>query len=749
MHGNSFRLKRILSVLLVIAVCMALMPTAALAEEGTLTDGGVEYVSGGYVTGETLPKKMYGSGAVTVPTWFETDGGGIVYFMPASGTEPAKLILENAELNGSSTVSVYDLAENTVLELRGSSTADALVFENVKLTGSGCLKGVIAMTGEMARENFTGTLNGFVDKVSIADLKDVTTVEGDAVLRWDMKISSQGPIKNSMVIPQGASLTIWGGVSLTLSGTDVIDNQGKLVNNGTIIVSLLADQSVESVFSVLKPEGTGIILIKSGTDLVGAYNNSGVELKYINGDLDLSDASAEQGSLETDGYHWEWNTESKTGTLTLKNIFASGKVVLPYDYYQLETVNLVTEGDSILRKIVNYNVDFEEGSFLSVKSLNFQGTAPLTIQEPICISESAAATVYESAVLNALKGIRTNASGGVGLELVVNGMLTAGDDVDSNYAAITCAKVSIGPAGVLEVSGQKGVRVRGVMNLNEYKFDFSNAFEIADGGKFIGKALNCNIMVFTESEDVSNADLESMIVLPDGYMPDGFIMKVIRNAENPDSFGQEKFAAVIAPDDNQNRILLGDEYVDPPCGPFILEKPASGNPDGENPDGENPDGEKPDGGDTSIVLIQYPTIICDAGAEWSLNVLGTDLTITVKEKEGYELKDVTLNGDSQGKVTGLSGLKTGDIVVITTQKPAEETVEPENPSEEPEDPGLSPEEPDDSPAEPDDSGISPDDSSAETEVPKTGDHNNLFLWAALLLLGAFGTMFYSRRKCAK
>lgn len=64
-----------------------------------------------------------------------------------------------------------------------------------------------------------------------------------------------------------------------------------------------------------------------------------------------------------------------------------------------------------------------------------------------------------------------------------------------------------------------------------------------------------------------------------------------------------------------------------------------------------------------------PTIIADEGANTLLTFNGTKLSITAKD--GYELSDVLLNGVSQGTVTELTGLKTGDKVEITTVKKEE------------------------------------------------------------------------------
>lgn len=71
----------------------------------------------------------------------------------------------------------------------------------------------------------------------------------------------------------------------------------------------------------------------------------------------------------------------------------------------------------------------------------------------------------------------------------------------------------------------------------------------------------------------------------------------------------------------------------------------------------------------TIPTVQKPTIDASEGAEVTLNSGGTDAAIHVAD--GYELVDVTVNGVSKGAVTALSGLKTGDLVVVVTQKQAD------------------------------------------------------------------------------
>ena len=78
---------------------------------------------------------------------------------------------------------------------------------------------------------------------------------------------------------------------------------------------------------------------------------------------------------------------------------------------------------------------------------------------------------------------------------------------------------------------------------------------------------------------------------------------------------------------------------------------------------------RPSDGGSHSSSIQKPTIIAGEGAETSLSLLGTNLTI--KMTEGYELTDVILNGVSKGKVTELTGLRTGDKVEVKTEKKQE------------------------------------------------------------------------------
>ena len=71
-------------------------------------------------------------------------------------------------------------------------------------------------------------------------------------------------------------------------------------------------------------------------------------------------------------------------------------------------------------------------------------------------------------------------------------------------------------------------------------------------------------------------------------------------------------------------------------------------------------------GTSHYPTAQKPVIETSEGVTASLNSTGTTASITVAD--GYELADVTVNGVSKGAVTTLTGLKTGDKVVITAKK---------------------------------------------------------------------------------
>ena len=72
--------------------------------------------------------------------------------------------------------------------------------------------------------------------------------------------------------------------------------------------------------------------------------------------------------------------------------------------------------------------------------------------------------------------------------------------------------------------------------------------------------------------------------------------------------------------------------------------------------------------------VQKPSITAGEGFKAELSSDGTKATITVEE--GYEIVDILVNGISKGKVTEITGLKTGDTIEVKTEKKQPEPVKP-------------------------------------------------------------------------
>ena len=79
-------------------------------------------------------------------------------------------------------------------------------------------------------------------------------------------------------------------------------------------------------------------------------------------------------------------------------------------------------------------------------------------------------------------------------------------------------------------------------------------------------------------------------------------------------------------------------------------------------------------GSTYKPPVQKPSIAAGEGFKAELSSDGTKATITVEE--GYEIVDVLVNGISKGKVTEITGLKTGDTIEVKTEKKQTEPVKP-------------------------------------------------------------------------
>ena len=121
--------------------------------------------------------------------------------------------------------------------------------------------------------------------------------------------------------------------------------------------------------------------------------------------------------------------------------------------------------------------------------------------------------------------------------------------------------------------------------------------------------------------------------------------------------------------------IIEDSKAAHTAGEWIIDTAATATTDGKKHKEctecgyEMETGTIPATGGGYIPTVQKPVIEGDAGAAWTLSSDGTKLTISAKE--GFTLADVTLNGVSKGQAAELTGLKTGDKVVIRTVNDAD------------------------------------------------------------------------------
>ncbi|MDY3711264.1 MAG: hypothetical protein SO044_02495 [Agathobaculum sp.] len=223
--------------------------------------------------------------------------------------------------------------------------------------------------------------------------------------------------------------------------------------------------------------------------------------------------------LTADGYHWD----AAGKTLTLHGISITGSLKLP----DVSPMRVVTEDESYVDRI--------EFPFSYSSNVLFSGTAPLTVQQKISDYQSTELTTEAGAALRALSGIEVGVSGGVDSSITVNGMLTSNGGSD-NYA-LYAGKVTIGSTGALTVSGDKGVRVNGVRPLGG-NIVFTDAFKLENGGKFTGNCNHFNVMVFTYTTEINDADIGQFLVLPSIICPaampcSGLLMRRMASMPSP------------------------------------------------------------------------------------------------------------------------------------------------------------------------------------------------------------------------
>ena len=239
----------------------------------------------------------------------------------------------------------------------------------------------------------------------------------------------------------------------------------------------------------------------NGVTVIAEETYTPIKLFISHGDPDFTDGT-DKGDLNADGYHW--NNDTKT--LFLNEVTIDGTITLPDDNVTIETTGSCYVGG------------LSAGNNPIEAHLIFSGTGDLTVEEQIniCGGDNIAITVKKDAHLTANGGINTGASGGVSSVITVYGALTSKGNSQDN--AITAGKVIVGSGGVLDISGENGLSLRG-MNQGG-STDFTGVFTVEKGGAFFADCDNFNVEVPAPGSGFpAGSNPENAFNIPENYLP--------------------------------------------------------------------------------------------------------------------------------------------------------------------------------------------------------------------------------------
>ncbi len=259
--------------------------------------------------------------------------------------------------------------------------------------------------------------------------------------------------------------------------------------------------------------------------------------------LKLNRASADEGDLSQDGYHWDAGSR----TLTLGDSAQFGSVILPDNH----AVTVVTNGENRFNSLSVEGEGFYGQSYKM--DITISGNGTLTVQEGIYTGmDGDALTVDYGAGLVVNGGISIGASGGVNSTVTVKGRLSANGD---SANAICAGKVVVKNTGELHVSGTYGVVLNGMV-VNDNK-QYDGVFTIENGGAFYADCSVYAVCVFTHyiAEELSNKDAEKMIVLPNLYLPSGYEIKAVKGSQEESG---TSYGITIAEEDAETKFEEGE-----------------------------------------------------------------------------------------------------------------------------------------------------------------------------------------------
>lgn len=493
--------KKIVSVLLALALCLSLVPVSALAQEAdidwsgeTVVIDGKEYENAGELQEDSfrLPyfQEMEGQSAV-----FRVGDGFIACSVASEENRPASLsiILNNVELVCKNDVALMfpDFA-NITMELRGTnrlvgSGAPAIyggsedASGEFRFTGSGSL----TAESEISGLYFYGTyVDGGVRPSQLNMLVTSVQVENPGEDNFS-EIFSYWVYGNAEVqhlsLYEDSTISFVEGASLKIVDSGVLEvsslrclQGGTIVNNGVIYSEDPTDNG--TTIAGLGITGTGIINVFSGDDENDRhYTCDGAELSLINY-LELV-----IGQESGDGSLYTWKPENGVWTLSLAEGAATERIEILCPDEFADSPNAVIR--SAGKNVIAGEIIFMPQNGKTPCSLTLEG-GPLSVKgsvycwgmgSQITVAENANVTVSADAYFVPFAvavGDDTNSQpdGESALvknpafkngSLIVNGKLTVSLRGETSYAAISAGNVTVGSKGELTASGIVGVAAHG------------------------------------------------------------------------------------------------------------------------------------------------------------------------------------------------------------------------------------------------------------------------------------------------
>lgn len=209
--------------------------------------------------------------------------------------------------------------ENTIKTLaNGNPAIDIVGHKYLKISGTGSLTAVGRHKDGIDIK--TTTTSDMVASTATVQAALGTVQDGEVngiFLYGTHTLTADKTIAQSFWVMAGSKLTVPQNATLTLSGSNLVINDGTIENNGFIVIdpSKLVETTPNEYIKALQLTGTGKVTI-GGTN----YENDGEDVALLPGmDFTLSAAEGnwkENATLEADGYTWN----STSNTLTLGNL---------------------------------------------------------------------------------------------------------------------------------------------------------------------------------------------------------------------------------------------------------------------------------------------------------------------------------------------------------------------------------------------------------------------------------------------